>query len=137
MKVFVTGATGFIGTSVVPELTSAGHHVFGLARSDESAEALAKAGVEVHRGSIEDLDSLRRGTEQADAVIHLGFIHDFARFAEVCEADRQAIKAMGAALGTKGPLIITSGIGMGIATPGQLANKDHFDPAHPKPSNRI
>ena len=133
MKIFVTGASGFIGSHLVPELIGAGHQVTGLARSDASAEALKKAGAEVHSGTIEDLDSLRSGVADAEAVIHLGFIHDFSRFLEVCELDRLAIEAMGTALGTRGPLIITSGVGMGIAAPGELANEDHLDPAHLNP----
>jgi nucleoside-diphosphate-sugar epimerase len=134
MRAFVTGATGFIGTAVVQDLIKAGHTVLGLSRTDKGAVALAAAGAEVHRGDLEDLDSLRRGAAASDGVIHLGFIHDFSRFQEVCEADRRAIEAMGDALaGSDRPFVITSGTGMGTKVPGQPATEDHFDPKHPNP----
>ncbi|QNJ99818.1 SDR family oxidoreductase [Dyella telluris] len=135
MRIFLTGATGFIGSRIVPELLAAGHHVIGMTRSDEGALALAAAGVEVHRGQLENLDSLRKGAARADAVIHTAFDHDFSRFAANCEKDRQAIIAMGSVLaGSDRPLLITSGTGMGSSTvPGQPATEDVFNTAHPNP----
>ncbi len=134
MKVFVTGATGFIGSYLIPELMHAGHQVLGLARSDSAAEALLAKGVEPHRGSLEDLDSLRSGASAADAVIHAGFVHDFSRFLEVCEIDRKAVEALGTALvGSKRPLLVTSGTGMGSSRPGEVAVEDYFDANHAIP----
>ena len=125
MRVFVTGATGFIGSAVVKELIAAGHQVLGLCRSDDKASALAAAGAEVLHGSLEDLDSLKAGVARSDGVIHLAFNHDFSKFAANCEHDRQIIKALGSALaGTNRPLVVTSGTGMANTVPGQPARED-------------
>jgi nucleoside-diphosphate-sugar epimerase len=124
MRVFVTGATGFIGIPVVKELIAAGHKVLGMARSDEGAKSLTAIGAEVQRGSLDDLDSLRQGATAADAVIHLAFIHDFSKFVENCKIDQQAIETLGSVLaGSDRPLMVTSGLA-GLAGPGQLATED-------------
>jgi nucleoside-diphosphate-sugar epimerase len=124
MRVFVTGATGFVGIPTVKELIAAGHEVLGLARSDEGAKSLAALGAGVLRGSLEDLDSLRRGASAADAVIHLAFVHDWSNFAANCETDRRAIEALGSVLaGSDRPLIVTGGTA-GLAGPGQIASED-------------
>lgn len=134
MRVFVTGAAGFIGRAVVPELLRAGHSVVGLARSDANAAALEKAGAEVHRGSLEDIDSLKRGAANADGVIHLAFIHDFSKFAENGQIDKRAIEAMGETLsGTNKPLVVTSGVAM--LAPGRLGTEE--DKAHNEGSPRV
>ncbi|WP_343558912.1 SDR family oxidoreductase [Sphingobacterium sp.] len=132
MKVFVTGATGFVGTAVVQELLGAGHEVVGLARSEESAKKLIEAGAKVHRGDLTDFERLKSGANAADGVIHLGFVHDFGRFQEMCELDRDVIGAIGDALvGTDKPFLITSGTALfskdGITTE-QDRNVNHPHP---------
>lgn len=123
MRVFVTGATGFIGSAIVRELLGAGHRVLGLARSAAGASALAAAGAEVLRGSLEDVEGLRRGAAGVDGVIHTAFIHDFSRFAANARVDELAIEAMSAALaGSDRPLIVTSGL-MGLP-PGRVGTED-------------
>jgi nucleoside-diphosphate-sugar epimerase len=125
MKVFVTGASGFVGSAVVKTLLEAGHSVLGLARTDSSAQALKEAGAEVHRGDIYDLESLKQGAGACDAVIHTAFNHDFSKFKENCETDRGVIQALGSALvGTDKPLVITSGIGL-LRQPAIIVESDN------------
>ncbi|SFD60222.1 Nucleoside-diphosphate-sugar epimerase [Chitinophaga sp. CF118] len=113
MRVFVTGASGFVGSAIVKELLQAGHQVLGLVRSDSAAEALIKAGAEVHHGNINDLESIKKCAAQCDAVIHTAFNHDFTRYKANCEDDRQVILALGEALASSDrPLVVTSGIGL-------------------------
>jgi len=131
MRVFLTGATGFIGSRIVTELIGAGHQVLGLARSDNGAQRLEKAGAEVLRGMLKDTDIIARGAVRADAVIHTAFDHDFSRYAENCEKDRRAIRAMGAVLaGSDRPFIVTSVIGMGITRVGAPAIEQAIDWHH-------
>lgn len=134
MRIFLTGATGFIGAALVPELIEAGHEVIGMTRSDAGAQALQSAGAKAHFGTLEDVESLKRGAEHADAVIHAAFDHDFSRFVENCEKDKRAIAALGSVLvGSDRPLLITSGTGVGSGEHGELASEDVFNTTHPNP----
>jgi nucleoside-diphosphate-sugar epimerase len=133
MRVFVTGASGWIGSAVVPELLNAGHQVLGLARSDEAAAALLALGVDVHRGGLDDLDSLRAGAAAADGVVHLAYNHDFSRFMEAAQTDLAAIEALGSTLAaTRGPLVVASGV-MGLGTGRVATERDVPAPGvHPR-----
>ncbi len=134
MRVFLTGATGFIGSRIVPELLARGHRVLGMTRSEAGASALTAAGAEAHHGDLEDPQTLADGAAKADGVIHCAFDHDFSNFVANCEKDVRVIKAMGEALkGTDKPLLITSGTGIGSPGPGELAREDVFDADHPNP----
>ncbi|WP_176074573.1 SDR family oxidoreductase [Brucella intermedia] len=134
MRVFLTGATGFIGSRVLRELLAAGHEVIGLSRSDAGAKALASAGASAHFGTLEDPAGLAKGAENADAVIHMAFDHDFSNFAANCEKDRRVIGALGSVLkGSDRPLLITSGVGVGDPGNGEPAREDVFDAGHFNP----
>jgi nucleoside-diphosphate-sugar epimerase len=121
MRIFVTGASGFVGSAVVRDLISSGHEVVGLARSDAAAKLVTEARANVYRGDLEKPESLTRGASESDAIIHTGFIHDFSHFKANCELDRKVIDVLGSAItGSKRPFIVTSAIGVlpsgGIAT---------------------
>jgi nucleoside-diphosphate-sugar epimerase len=134
MRIFVTGASGFVGSAVVRELISAGHEVIGLARSDASAKLVADARANVYRGDLEKPESLARGASESDAIIHTGFIHDFSQFKANCELDRKVIDVLGSAIaGSKRPFIVTSAIGV---LPSEGVATEQTMPLHPSPNPR-
>ncbi|WBO21036.1 SDR family oxidoreductase [Sphingomonas abietis] len=134
MRIFLTGATGFIGSRIIPELLAAGHEVVGMTRSEEGARALAAAGARAHFATLEDPAGIAAGAAEADGVIHTAFDHDFSNFAANCEKDRRVIEALGSALkGSNRPLLITSGTGIGDPGDGRPAVETVFNPHHPNP----
>src|SRR5215470_18810241 len=134
MRVVITGASGFMGSAVVAELIAAGHDILGLARSDPSAHAVEAAGARVHRGDLDDLESLRTGAKSADGVIHLAFNHDFANYTGAAATDRRAIDTLGEALvGSDRPLVVTSGLA-GFALGRTMTEDDAADPNSPRAS---
>lgn len=136
MKVFVTGATGFIGSAVTTELINAGHSVLALTRSDKSADFAKQLGAEIIRGDLQDLEALKKGASSVDAVAHLGFVHDFTNFAAACETDRQAILALSSALkGTNKPFIASFGT-LSLPSDHTATENDFHDLSKPNTSAR-